>query len=143
MTETTTSPSKHLWLRVVKETQKRAQNIISELHREKHIDDMTKKCLSETPNPPRIPVYNMLMKIYKPTPVGRPIISGCDGPTERISSFVDHILQPIAKTQKSNHNTYMIFFPREGIKTLYVKDSKHFIKKKKRSNTNPLTKKNA
>lgn len=26
---------------------------------------------------------------------------GCDGPTERISSFIDNILQPIAKTQKS------------------------------------------
>ena len=29
------------------------------------------------------------------------IISGCDGPTERISSFLDHILQPIAQAQKS------------------------------------------
>ena len=34
-------------------------------------------------------------------PVGRPIISGCEGPTERISSFVDHLLQPIAQKQKS------------------------------------------
>jgi len=33
--------------------------------------------------------------------VGRPIISGCEGPTERISSFVDYLLQPIAKTQQS------------------------------------------
>ena len=42
-----------------------------------------------------------LTKIHKPTPVGRPIISGCEGPTERISSFVDSLLQPIAKSQKS------------------------------------------
>ena len=34
-------------------------------------------------------------------PVGRPIISGCEGPTERISSFVDSLLQPIAKQQTS------------------------------------------
>ena len=34
-------------------------------------------------------------------PVGRPIISGCEGPTERISSFVDHLLQPIAQKQTS------------------------------------------
>ena len=27
-------------------------------------------------------------------------MSGCDGPTERISSFLDHILQPIAQAQK-------------------------------------------
>ena len=33
--------------------------------------------------------------------VGTPITSGCEGPTERISSFVHHLLQPIAKIQKS------------------------------------------
>ena len=54
-----------------------------------------------TPNPPRIPVFYTLTKIHKPTPVGRPIISGCDSPTEQISSFVDYLLQPIAKVQKS------------------------------------------
>ena len=72
---------------------------------------MTKKWLCQTPDPPRIPVFYTLTKIPdKPTPVGRPIISGCDGPTERISSFVDYILQPIAKSQKS-----------------YLKDTKDFI----------------
>ena len=35
----------------------------------------------------------------KPTLVGRPIISRCDGPTERLSSFVDELLQPIAQIQ--------------------------------------------
>ena len=29
------------------------------------------------------------------------VISGCEGPTERISSFADHLFQPIAKIQKS------------------------------------------
>ena len=43
------------------------------------------------------PVFFTLTKIHKPTPVGRPIISGCDGPTERLSSFVDILLQPIAQ----------------------------------------------
>ena len=42
-----------------------------------------------------------LTKIHKPTPVGRPIVAGNDGPTERILSFVDSLLQPIAKSQKS------------------------------------------
>ena len=32
---------------------------------------------------------------------GRPIVSGCDGPTEKLSSFVDKLLQPIAQQQKS------------------------------------------
>ena len=62
---------------------------------------MTAKWLSLTPNPLRIPVFYTLTKIHKPTPVGRPIISGCDDPTERISAFVDHLLQPIAQIQPS------------------------------------------
>ena len=42
-------------------------------------------------------------------PVGR-LISGCDGPTERISAFVDKLIQPFAKIQKS-----------------YIKDTTDFI----------------
>ena len=79
------------------ETSQKAKEIINALHHGDHIDDMTKKWLSLTPNPPRIPVFYTLTKIHKPNPVGRPIISGCEGPTERISSFVDHLLQPLLK----------------------------------------------
>ena len=42
-----------------------------------------------------------LTKIHKPTPVGRPIISLCSWPTERISEFVDHLIQPTAQLQVS------------------------------------------
>ena len=66
-----------------------------------HCDDMTKKWLSQTPNPPRIPEFYTLTKIQKPTITTRPIILSCDGPTERILSFVDTLLQPISKSQKS------------------------------------------
>ena len=59
------------------------------------------KWLLQTPNPPRIPVFYTLTKIHKPTPVGRPIISANDGPTEQMSAFVDSLLQPIAKSQQS------------------------------------------
>ena len=62
---------------------------------------MTKKWLCQTPNPPRIPESYTLTKIHKPSPVGRPILSGFDGPTEKLSSFVDKLLQPIAQQQKS------------------------------------------
>ena len=86
---------------MVKETHNKALRLITDLHHEKRIDDMTRKWLSQTPNPPRIPEFYTLTKIHKPTITGRPIISGCDGPTERISSFVDTLLQPISKTQKS------------------------------------------
>ena len=86
---------------MVTETLRRANKLITELHDGKHLDDMTKKWLSQTPNPPRIPIFYSLTKIHKSLPVGRPIISGCQGPTERILSFVDHLLQPIAQKQTS------------------------------------------
>ena len=86
---------------MVKETSVRVERLVTELYQRKHIDAMTKKWLSQTPNPPRIPEFYTLTKIHKANPVGRPIISGCEGPTERISSFVDSLLQPIAKQQTS------------------------------------------
>ena len=73
-------------------TRKLAQLIKSRLQ-EGHIDDM--------PNAPRIPIFYTLTKIHKLMPVGRPIISGCDGPKERISAFVDRLIQPIAQKQDS------------------------------------------
>ena len=56
----------------------------------------------------------MLPKIHKnsTTPPGRPIVSSCDCPTEKISQFVDIILQEYAKQGRS-----------------YIKDSPDFIDK--------------
>ena len=71
------------------------------MHKGKHIDDMTKRWLSQTPNPPRIPIFYKLRKIHVPIPVGRSIISGCDGPTESILSFVETLPQPMAQLQQS------------------------------------------
>ena len=90
-----------LALPMVTETSLRVQTLIKALYHGNYIDEMTEKWLSLTPNPPRIPVFYTLTKIHKPNPVGRPIISGCDSPTERISSFVDYLLQPIAEVQES------------------------------------------
>ena len=92
---------KRLTKPMVKGSHNKVLHLIADLHRENHIDDMTKKWLSQTPNPPRISEFYTLTKIHKPTITARPIISGCDGPTERISSFVDTLLQPISKSQKS------------------------------------------
>ena len=86
---------------MVEETSQRVKQVTRQLHQGGYIDDMTVKWLSQTPNPPRVPVFYTLTKIHKPTAVGRPIISGNDGPTERISAFVDSLLQPIAKSQSS------------------------------------------
>ena len=77
------------------------QELVAQLHQNNFIDDMTKKWFSQTRDPPRIPIFYTLTKIHKPNPVGRPIISGCEGPTERLSFFVDKLLQPIAQKQKS------------------------------------------
>ena len=70
-------------------TAEKIKQLTTSMLTEGHIDVMTVKWLSQTPNPPRIPEFYTLTKIHKPTLVGRPIISGCDGPTERISCFVD------------------------------------------------------
>ena len=86
---------------MVETTTKKAQQLVKTLLSEGHIDKTTAKWLSLTPDPARIPVFYTLTKIHKPTPVGRPIISGCSGPTERISAFVDHLIQPIAQLQAS------------------------------------------
>lgn len=71
------------------------------MHHGNHIDDMTKKWQIQTPNPPRIPQFYILTKIHKPIITYRPITSGCDGPTEKISSFVDTLLQPLPIWQES------------------------------------------
>ena len=83
------------------ETSNRVEKLINELDKEENIDEMTKRWLSLTLNPPRIPQIYTLTNTLKPTLVGIPIITGYEGPTERISSFVDSLLQPIAKSQKS------------------------------------------
>ena len=86
---------------MVESTLDKTKRLISELHHAKYIDEMTHKWLSQTQNPPRVPQFYTLTKIHKATLVGRPIISGCGGPTERLSAFVDSLLQPIAKKQES------------------------------------------
>ena len=71
---------------MVGNTTRKVKQLIKSLLLEGHIDDMTAKWLSVTPNSPRIPIFYTLTKIYKkPTPVGRPIISG---ESKVICSFV-------------------------------------------------------
>ena len=49
---------------VVKTTQEKVNELISRLHQGKHIDDMTKKWLLQTPSPPRIPIFYPITKIH-------------------------------------------------------------------------------
>ena len=62
------------------------------------------------PSPPRTPIFYLLPKIHKPGNPGRPIISGCDSPTDRLSSFVDFHLKPLCSSLPS-----------------YIKDTNHFL----------------
>ena len=95
---------------IVSQTAAKVKTIVNTMFANGHIDKMTYKWLNSGQNPPRIPEFYTLTTIHKPTPVGRPIVSGSGGPTERISSCVDSLLQPIAKKQES-----------------YIKDMTHFI----------------
>ena len=95
---------------IVSQTATRVKTIVNTLFANGHIDKMTYKWFTSGQNPPRIPEFYTLTKTHKPTPVGRPIVSGSGCPTERISSFVDPLLQPITKKQES-----------------YIKDTTHFI----------------
>ena len=95
---------------MVMEIASKVTSSIEYLYDGQFIDETTMEWLLQTPTPPRIPEFYTLTKIHKPKPVGRPIIAGCDGPTERISAFVDKLIQPIAKIQKS-----------------YIKDTTDFI----------------
>ena len=95
---------------IVSQTAAKVKTIVNTLSANGHIDKMTYQWLNSGQNAPRIPEFYALTKIHKPIPVGRPIVSGSSGPTERISSFVGSLLQPIAKKQES-----------------YIKDINHFI----------------
>ena len=83
---------------------------IRAMYQEGHIDKPTAEYLQP---PPMVRTQEMyfLKKIHKSLPSARPIVSGCSGPTERISVYLDHWLQPLAKSLPS-----------------YVKDTKEFIK---------------
>ena len=79
---------------IVQDTARKVKEMVNKLHRSGPIDLMTHKCLTIGLKQPRIPEFYTLTKIHKKTPVGRPIVSGSSGPTDRISSFVDSLLQP-------------------------------------------------
>ena len=60
----------------------------------------------------RTQIFYLLPKIHKANNPGRPIVSACDGPTEKLSAFIFFYLQPLAQTTKS-----------------YITDTNHFLQK--------------
>ena len=83
------------------ETAKKVNDIINKLFRAGNINTMTHKWLESGLKQPRIPELFTPTKIHRKILVGIPIVSGSSGPTERISSFVDSLLQLIAVKQES------------------------------------------
>ena len=75
---------------------------IRESWKKGNIDDKTKDYLmvSEDVKPGR---FYLLPKIHKQGCPGRPVISGCGTPSEKISAFVDHNVRPIV----SEINSYI------------------------------------
>ena len=61
---------------------------------------------------PRTPIFYLLPKIHKANNPGRPIVSQTNGPTSKISKFVDYFLKRHAIKTKS-----------------YIKDTTHFLMK--------------
>ena len=75
-----------------------------------HIIDKTTKELLLPPKNTRTPLFYRLPKIHKPDCPLRPIVSGCDSPTDHLSAYVTHFIQPITSNLPS-----------------HVKDTKHFL----------------
>lgn len=85
-------------------------NYIQNIHTKGIIDSETKNFLMFKDKPPRTQQMYFLKKIHKDPISVRPIVSGCGGPTEKISQFIDHHIQPFVPKIKS-----------------YLRDSKHLI----------------
>ena len=81
------------------------------MHDKGIIDSATRDyLLLSKDNPPRTQQLYFLKKIHKNPIAVRPIVSGCGGPTEKISELIDYHLQPHVQLIQS-----------------YVKDSGHMI----------------
>lgn len=98
---------------------KKVNQSILEAHRKGNIDGVTKDYLLASGDE-RAGRFYLLPKLHKKGCPGRPVISGCNTPTEKISSFVDYHLRPIVPTINS-----------------YIKDTNDFLRKLKNIDTLP------
>jgi len=84
---------------------------IRESHSKGNIDNETKEYLLAS-GEERAGRFYLLPKIHKEGCPGRPVISGCNTPTEKISRFVDHHLRTLVPNINS-----------------YIKDTNDFLRK--------------
>ncbi len=82
---------------------------LTHLRSKGHIDNDLYTYLSPS-SKVRTPIFYMLPKIHKEGIPGRPIISGCGSPTEKLSIYLDYYLRPIVEKSDS-----------------FIKDTTHFL----------------
>ena len=87
----------------------RIAKLIDSIYEAGYIDTHTHAYLKPGDNV-RTQCMYFLTKLHKNPPGIRPIVSGCSGPTENISSFLDYIIKPLVPLTPS-----------------YIKDSSHVI----------------
>ena len=83
-------------------------SILDYLYNTHQIDDVTKHHLMP-PKLGRTPLLYGLPKVYMSNIPLRPIVSACDSPTDQLSNYVTHFIQPLVEILPS-----------------YIRDSKHF-----------------
>ena len=85
------------------------RTLIEYLYTQHYINHETKEFLMPLQEP-RTPLFYGLPKIHKPLCPLRPIVSGCDSPTDNLSKYITHFIQPLATNLPS-----------------YIQDTKHFL----------------
>ena len=83
---------------MAEDTSRKVQQLITVLHNEHHINEMTEKWLCQTQT---LLEFQYFIPLRKSTNRLNWETSGVSGPTEKLSAFVAILLQPLAQQQKS------------------------------------------
>ena len=70
------------------------RTLIQYMHTFHYIDDVTKNFLMPH-TPSQTPLSYGLPKVHKKDIPFRPIVSGCDSPTDNLSKYIKHFIQPL------------------------------------------------
>ena len=90
---------KRLFINPTKEYEKKIIDFLVKANKEGWITTNTRSNIS--PKNSRTPTFYMLPKVHKPNVPGRPIVSAIQGPTDKISRYVDHHLIQLVSQSKS------------------------------------------
>ena len=79
-------------------------NLVCKMYLDEQIDRSLAEYLDPHNSQMRTPVFFMLPKVHKTPPpgvhfVGRPVVSNCSSPLERVSELIDFYLLPVVRSQ--------------------------------------------